>query len=102
MCKAPRVGVKHWHDRQDDVALSRTKRVGSHCAKRVQVRRAMAVHHALRVARCATGVTHAGCTVFVGDTKLDARCSLQQRLVVVHFKTFDAFGHITFTIVHNH
>ena len=102
MSKAPRVGVKHWHDWQNDVALTRTKRVGSHCTKRVQVRRAMAVHHALRVARCATGVTHACCQVFVGDTKLDARCPLQQCLVVVHFITFNTVGNITFAVVHDH
>ena len=62
----------------------------------------MAVHNPLRVARCATGVTHACCQVFVGDTKLDARCPLQQRLVVVHLKTLNAVGHITLTVVHDH
>ena len=102
MCKAPRVGVEHWHDRQNDVTLSRTKRVGGHCAKGVQVRRAMAVHNPLRVARSAAGVTHACCQVLVGDTKLDARCPLQQPLVVVHFKTFNAVGYITLSVVHDH
>ena len=102
MSQTPRIGMEHWDDGQNDVALTRTKRIGRHCAEGVQVRRTMAVHNALRISRCATGVTHACCQVFVGDAKFDARGSFQQRLIVVHLITLHAVGHVAFAVVHDH
>ena len=63
----PRVGVEHRDDRQDAVAVDKANSVGRTDRHRVQVTRAVAVHHALRVAGRAAGVTHCSGASFVHD-----------------------------------
>ena len=71
--EAPRVGVEHRHDRQHAVGLADADGVRGHRAHRVQERAAVGVDDALRVARGAARVAHAGGAVLVVDAELDRR-----------------------------
>ena len=62
----------------------------------------MAVHHALRVARGATCVTHARGLILVDNFPFDRLGSSKQCLVFVHFKTRHRRRHFTLAVIHEH
>ncbi len=81
----PGVGVEHRDNRQDTVAVDEADSVGRTDRHRMQVARAVAVHHTLWVSRRAAGVTHCGGTSFVqfGPVELH-RLSVEQVVVADH------------------
>ena len=62
----------------------------------------MGVHHALRVARGAAGVTHAGGLIFVSHIPFGRLGLLQQRFIFVHLHAGHAGWHLAFAVVHKH
>ena len=90
---APGVDVEHRHDRHDHVATADAQEVGAEAREAVQHDGAVAVQHALRVARGAAGVAHAA-----GLPLVDLRIAVRGRvtadeLLVIHRACRQAAGH---------
>ena len=83
--QAPGVRVEHRHDRQHPVGPGQAADDAQADGHRVQVRRAVAVDHALRVARRAGGVAHGGgvALVEIGPRERVVR-GVEQLVVQVH------------------
>ncbi len=87
--KTPRVGMEHRDDRQHRVTAADVERVGGAGVERMQVARPVAVHHAFRVARGATRVTHCRRGVFLDLRPVELRGSVSQQLLPAqHRRTF--------------
>ena len=101
MSKAPRVGMEHRYDRKNHIRLSCTERIDHHRTHGVQVRTAMAVHNALRVASGATGVTHACGLVLVNIGRPHCRLrSCKKCFIFMHLETRDRRRYFALAVIH--
>src|SRR5688572_26173633 len=102
MGQAPRVGVEHRDDREDDIGFAHAQRVGEHRGHGVQHDRPVRVDDAFGIARGAARVHHRCRLVLVAwSREFDGRCGPQQLVVVVDGRADRRIGSLSRAVVHH-